>query len=93
MSGKDSLLRNKELTSWWVSVAHDDRFELLMTHVRAELAETSEGWDRLKGANAALDLIATITDSDHSSAIIPTSGIDHNFNKPKSDTEEKKDNP
>lgn len=79
MTGREILISNKPLCQWWVSVCHDPRFDVLVTLVKSHLAETAESWDALKGANAALNLLGSITDGHETAAPIPSSGIIHDF--------------
>ena len=77
MSGKTLLIRDKDLSSWWVSIAHDPRFDQVLGHVRAELCEADLQSDSLRGANHALALLQTITDNQTGFNHVPSPGLDH----------------
>jgi hypothetical protein len=76
MNAKEALLRDKELAKWLVSVTHDPRWENVEIIVRAYLADTAPSWEELKGGNAALSLLTSITDNDPTSPSLPTPGLD-----------------
>ena len=77
MSGRDLLLKDKDLTIWWVSVSQDERFDKIMALIRSDLPETSGGWEQLKGATAVLLLLQTITHNDDGATVLPSPGLDH----------------
>ena len=81
-SGKQQLEINAQLKAWWVAVSHDPNFDQILVLARAELCETSTGWDALKGGNAAFDMLLHFTDSDDLPSMPLSSGIDHHFNEP-----------
>lgn len=77
MTGKSLLHRDIDLCKWWVSISHDPRFDAVIGHVKAELADSSNTWDMLKGGTAALNLLATITDNPEESQVFPNAGLDY----------------
>lgn len=63
MSPKSIFLKDKDLAKWWVSVAHDDRFEKVASFVLAEIALSAPNQPYLEGAKGVLDTMATISDN------------------------------
>ena len=77
MSGKSLIHRDKKLCEWFVTIAHDERFEQVLGHIRAELCEEDLPSDSLRGANHALALLQTITDNETGFDRVPGPGLDH----------------
>jgi hypothetical protein len=77
MSGQELLQRDKELLAWWISVIHDDRFERVMVHARAELSERTLDRAQMEGANLAFVTLCEIIESEPSGQFSPRPGIDH----------------
>lgn len=83
MSGRELLLRNKELTSWWVGVCHDARFEEVIALASYEIAARNPTKEIMEGVNVAYNLMATITDNPQGFGNFPSAGLVHELPKKK----------
>lgn len=79
MNPKSILQRDKELTKWWVSIAHDDRFESVCAFVLADYAVSAPTQDRLEGAKAIIERFGTILDNEPTSFDMPSPGLKHSI--------------
>lgn len=77
------------IAQWWASVVRDERYTLVATFARAETMELRPTQAQMEGAEMMLNTLKTLCDAEDTSAIIPESGLHHNFDVPK--TTEKKD--
>jgi len=77
MIGRDLLIKNKELAKWWVQITHDERFDQVIALVLAELAESCNSWERLRGGNESLNLLKRITDNQDCGKVYPSAKLDH----------------
>jgi len=76
-STKDLLLQDRELCAWWVSVAHDHRFDLICALVRSEIASASPSAEMMSGVNKAFEEMGTITDNVPEHKGVPGPGLIH----------------
>lgn len=79
MTGKERLMRDRDLCAWWVSVAHDPRFDqicLLLNYDASASCDTSE---KLKGVRIVMELMEAFTDNEPRQVVIPNPGIVHDF--------------
>ena len=67
----------QSLAEWWVSVVHDDRFEMVMTCARAELMELGLGQEQMKGAEEMLTTLTTLAENEPAFESYPTPGLQH----------------
>lgn len=67
----------QSLGEWWVSVVHDERFEMVMTCARAESMEIGLSEAHLKGAEMMLATLLTLADNDPPFAEMPGPGLQH----------------
>ncbi len=77
----------QSLAEWWVSVVHDDRFEMVMTCARAECMELSLSQEQMKGAEMMLATLLTLPDNEETFAPYPSPGLQHRMpekNQPES---------
>lgn len=81
MTAKALLLRDVELTKWWVSVKNDPRFDMLMLFIKSELMSMDLTSEQIRGAGAVVNLLQTITDNEQEGVQYPTSGIERHFPK------------
>lgn len=67
----------QSLAEWWVSVVHDDRFEMVMTCARAENMEMGLTEPQMKGAEMMLATLLTLADSEIPFDEYPNPGLQH----------------
>jgi hypothetical protein len=79
----------QSLAEWWVSVVHDDRFEMVMTCARAECMELSLSQEQMRGAEMMLATLLTLPDSEEVFTELPGPGLVHRM--PVKGEPEKKD--
>ena len=67
----------QSLAEWWVTVVHDDRFEMVMTCARAECMELSLSQEQMRGAEMVLATLLTLPDNEPVFETYPTPGLQH----------------
>lgn len=78
------------LAQWWATVSHDPRFAEVKTFARACTMEARPTQPQLEGGEMMLETLSNMCDAEDTSAVIPESGMHHNFDVPKTATTEKK---
>lgn len=75
------------LADWWVTIAHDPRFEMVVTYARAHISESVPEREQLRGAELALGTLLTLSDNEPEGSVqIPSPGLHHSLDpepKPK----------
>lgn len=93
MTGKDLLLRDKELAKYWASISKDDRFERVVSLACYHIAAGNPAQERMAGANQLAELLLVFADGELSAQPIPKSGLTHirttPQHEPKTDEEKK----
>ena len=79
MTASELLRQDKDLCGWWVSVAHDDRFDRVIALSRAKLSESAIDQQQMKGANQFILTLRTITDNEDELNEFPTPGLVHDL--------------
>ena len=69
----------QSLAEWWVSIVHDERFEMVMTCARAESMEIGLSEPQTKGAEMMLATLLTLADSEIPFAEYPSPGLKHHM--------------
>ena len=69
----------QSLSEWWVSVIHDDRFEMLATCARAEVMEMGLTQEQMRGAAAMLSTLLTLPDNEPDFEAMPGPGLIHHM--------------
>lgn len=67
----------QSLAEWWVSVVHDDRFEMVATCARAESMELGLSEPQMKGAEMMLATLLTLPDNEVPFTEMPGPGLQH----------------
>lgn len=82
-TGKQLFLADKPLTEWWVAMSHHPNFERVSALVDSHLFHAGLTAEQMKGAEMALGLLATFSDSeDAPTNIIPAPGLIHTSAQP-----------
>ena len=80
-SAKQLFLRKEpgkqSLAEWWVTVCHDERFELLCTFARAEIMELRPTQPQMEGAEMMLATLLTLPDMEPKFEAMPGPGLVH----------------
>lgn len=80
-TAKEVFQSNKELTKWWVSVTHDNRFDLVAVHARAQVAELRLTQEQAIGADLMMNLLANLPESEDRAMTFPNPGLHHQAEK------------
>lgn len=72
---------------WWAMVCHDPRFAEVMTIARADMMENRPTQAQMEGAEIVLSTLKTLCDADDTGMEMPSPGLHHSFNVPKTDQE------
>jgi len=67
----------QSLAEWWVSVVHDDRFEMVMTCARAETMELRPTQPQMEGIEMMLATLLTLPDNEPTFSEMPGPGLVH----------------
>lgn len=78
----------QSLASWWASIVHDDRFQLVMACARAETMESRPSQEQIIGAEIMLQTLQTLSDNEPDLSEYPSPGLQHSFTKPITETTE-----
>lgn len=76
---------SQSLAQWWVSIARDDRFLMVLSFCRAHLMESKPNAVQIEGAEMAINALLTLSDAEDLGAEMPTPGISHDFYPTKTD--------
>lgn len=82
MNPTTNFQRNRELVKWWVSIARDDRFELVITHAKAILMSNLKNSDQIQGVESLIATLETMTDNPEGDTPFPTPGLIHYLDSP-----------
>lgn len=63
-SSKSILLKDTELTKWWISIVHDHRFDRVKTFARADIMEHRLTANQIIGCEFALSTLESLIDPD-----------------------------
>lgn len=77
MSGRDLVLRDKELAQWWNGVAKDTRFDQVINLCKADSFTAGANADSVKGINNFIDLLTHIAENPTPNPSYPTPGLVH----------------
>ena len=82
MSAAKQLFLRKEpgkqsLSEWWVTVIHDERFQMVLTFARAETMECRPTQPQMEGAEMMLATLMTLSDNEETFTAYPNPGIVH----------------
>ena len=98
MTFAKTLFQRKEpgkqsLAEWWVTVCHDERFQMVCMHARADAFEEKMPYEQLVGAGKMLEKLATFADNEETFETMPGPGLVHVMptKAPYTRTPEKKD--
>lgn len=80
-TAKDILLGNKELAGWWNSIAHDPRFDQVVSLAFSEFFETSESPEQNRGAKAMVSMLRSFAENQPDGTAMPKPGLTHNPKK------------
>ena len=80
----------QSLAEWWVSIVHDERFEMVQSLARAHVCELHWGDSKLVGANAMLDELQALPDIEEPFAEMPGPGLQHRMPEKQTATTEQK---
>ena len=83
---RELFQRNKDLAAWWNAIAHDDRFQQVLMHVRSEFLEMNLDGAQLRGAKILEAVLRSIGDNDDSMMPFPSPGLEHDLDNPRQDT-------
>lgn len=82
-NGKALFLADKDLVRWWIEVSHNSNFEKVSALVESQLFHSGFTSEQMKGAESALNLLATFADSEEPFANnIPSPGLIHTSAQP-----------
>ncbi len=77
MTGRDLINRDKELSSWWLGVCRDDRFDQVIALCRADLFSQTPAipTEQICGANKMIDIMSSIVEVSDGGHPIPSPGL------------------
>jgi len=80
-SAKQLFLRKEpgkqSLAEWWVTVTHDERFDLVMVYAKAHAFEIRLTPDQFKGAELILEALQTLSDNEETTSEFPSPHLIH----------------
>ncbi len=82
MTSAKTLFLRKEpgkqsLAEWWVTVCHDDRYQLVCMYARAEMMELRPTQPQMEGAEMMLATMLTLPDNEEVFTPMPGPGLIH----------------